>query len=86
MVDADIIPSEIQWYGESPCKILVTHYRFESCPDYEGTLVKEQPERSRWFDSTTRLQHMLVTGVHWFPTCSIQEYAQTNKLYVKEQE
>ena len=34
MVDADIIPSEIQWYGESPCKILVTHYRVESCPDY----------------------------------------------------
>jgi len=34
LVDAEIIPSEIQWYGESPCKILVTHYRFKSCPDY----------------------------------------------------
>jgi len=35
LVDAEIIPSEIQWYGESPCKILDTHYRFESCPDYK---------------------------------------------------
>ena len=33
-LDADIILSENQWRGESPHKILVTHYRFESCPDY----------------------------------------------------
>ena len=34
LVDAEIILSEIQWCGESPRKILVTHYKFESCPDY----------------------------------------------------
>ena len=41
MVDADIIPSENQWCGECPRKILDTHYRFESCPDYREKKLKK---------------------------------------------
>ena len=47
MVDADIILSENQWRGECPHKILDTHYRFESCPDYKNQKINKIYEKSK---------------------------------------